>query len=92
MSSLSHPLEAAQVTEVPEAYSEILCNSSNSKYHQFLKQLSCAAVNKNTTVVVNIVEKENCTSSNVSGYCPATGLVYHNTDVALNEKGFVSAR
>lgn len=92
MTSVSHPIKPEEVTEVPEAYSELLCNSSNSKYLHFLKQLSCAAVNKNATVVVNIIEKENCTSNNASGYCPSTGLLYHNTDVALNEKGFVSAR
>lgn len=93
-STIPHPppLKAEEVTEVPEALSDNLCNSSNSKYLDYLKQLSCAAVRKKTVVVVNLIEKENCTLHNSSGFCPSTGLVYYNTDVALNEEGSVSAR
>lgn len=80
------------MTEVPEPFSENLCNSSNSKYLYFLKQLSCAAVNKGTTVVINLIEKANCTLNNMNGFCPTTGFLYYNSDVVLNEEGSVSAR
>lgn len=86
------PLNEEELTEVPEASSESLCNSSNSKYLPFLKQLSCAAVNTNTTIIVNLIEKVNCTVNNASGYCPSAGFIYHNTDVVLNEEGSISAR
>lgn len=86
------PLDEKQVTEVPEDLSENLCNSSNSKYFPFLKQLSCAAANTNTTLIINLIEKVNCTFKNASGYCPSSGLIYHNTDVVLNNEGTVSAR
>lgn len=92
LTSLLRPLEEKEVTEVPEVFSENLCNSSNTKYLPFLKQLSCAAINTNTTLIINLVEKVNCTSNNASGYCPSTGFLYHNTDVVLNEEGSVSAR
>lgn len=94
-STLTSPvnlLKPESVTEVPEPLNEVLCNSSNSRYLPFMKKLSCAAVEANTTVVINIIEKENCTMNNVPEFCPSSGLVYYNSDVVLNENGSVSAR
>lgn len=92
LTSSSTLLISERVTEVPEPLNGTLCNSSNVKYLPFLKQLSCAAMEANTTVVINIIEKENCTLNNVPGFCPPKGLVYYNSDVVLNEKGSISAR
>lgn len=80
------------MTEVPEPFSENLCNSSNSKYRDFLKQLSCAAVRRQTTIVANLIEKENCTMNNVTGFCPSSGWIYYNCDVVFNWEGSVSAK
>lgn len=80
------------MTEVPKPHSEVLCNSNDSRYLQFLKELSCAAVRSKTTLVINLIEKENCTLFDDAGYCPSKGFVFHNTDIVLNEEGSVSAR
>lgn len=92
MTPLMVPIVPEDMTEVPEPYSEVLCNSVDSKYLDFLKELSCAAVRSRTTLVINLIEKENCTSYEDTGYCPSTGFIFHNTDVVLNQEGSASAR
>lgn len=86
------PVKSVLITEVPVPNSEIVCNSLNPKYRPFLKQLSCSAVKRQTTLVVNLVEKENCTQNPVVGFCPSGGLIYYNSDIVLNEHGTVSAK
>ncbi|KAJ8984124.1 hypothetical protein NQ317_017334 [Molorchus minor] len=79
-------------TEVPEPFTEIICNSTDTRYEDYLKDFSCAAIEHNTTVVINIVEKENCTLKNSTGFCPSSGIVYYNADIAFNESGGVSGK
>ncbi|XP_074032951.1 vanin-like protein 3 isoform X2 [Leptinotarsa decemlineata] len=79
-------------SEVPKPFEVILCNSTDKRYKDYLKELSCAAVKYNTTIVVNTVEKENCTSNNSTGFCPSSGIVLYNTNVAFDRNGFVSGR
>lgn len=86
------PIVPDDMTEVPKPHSEVLCNSNNSRYLQFLKELSCAAIRSNTTIVINLIEKENCTFYDDARYCPTKDFVFHNTDIVLNEEGSVSAR
>ncbi|KAJ8950745.1 hypothetical protein NQ318_011238 [Aromia moschata] len=83
---------ASSTSEVPVPFTDIICNSTDTRYHDYLKNLSCAAIEHNTTVVINIVEKENCTLNNATGFCPSSGIVYYNSDVAFNESGGVSGR
>lgn len=92
LTNLVVPIDPLVVTEVPRPYSESLCNSSKLEYLDFIKKLACIAMKKNTTLVINLIEKENCTSNDMSGFCPTTGLVFYNSDVVLNEEGSVSAR
>ncbi|KAG5899628.1 hypothetical protein JTB14_036001 [Gonioctena quinquepunctata] len=79
-------------SEVPEPFKEFICNSTNGKYKEYLKNISCAAIEFNVTIVINVVEKENCTSTTSTGVCPDSGFVYYNTDIAFNEDGVVSGR
>ncbi|KAG5889554.1 hypothetical protein JTB14_024961 [Gonioctena quinquepunctata] len=78
--------------EVPKPFEKILCNSSDEKYKDYLKEFSCAAIENNITIVINSVEKENCTLNNSTGFCPESGIIFYNTDIAFNEKGFVSGK
>lgn len=79
-------------TEVPLPFSEIICNSSDTTYKEYLKKFSCAAIEYNTTIVVNLIEKENCASNNATGFCPSSGIVYYNSNVAFNNSGGVIGR
>ncbi|XP_018565185.1 vanin-like protein 3 [Anoplophora glabripennis] len=82
----------AAATEVPLPFTEVICNSTDTTYKNYLKRFSCAAIDYNTTVVVNIIERENCTSNNATGFCPSSGIIYYNSDVAFNSSGGVIGR
>ncbi|KAJ8916581.1 hypothetical protein NQ315_000225 [Exocentrus adspersus] len=83
---------ASSATTVPLPFTEVACNSFDSTYKDYLKRFSCAAIEYNTTIVVNLMEKENCTSNNATGFCPSSGIVYYNSDVAFNNSGGVIGR
>ncbi|KAJ8984125.1 hypothetical protein NQ317_017335 [Molorchus minor] len=83
---------AGDSSEVPDPFTEILCNSTDTRYQDYLKEFSCAAIEYNTTVIINMVEKENCTLKNSTGFCPSSGIVYYNANVAFNESGGVSGK
>lgn len=79
-------------TEVPLPFTEIICNTTDTTYKDYLKRFSCAAIQYNTTVVVNLIEKENCTTNNATGFCPTSGIIYYNSNVAFNNSGGVVGR
>ncbi|XP_060532853.1 vanin-like protein 1 [Cylas formicarius] len=65
-------------TELPSLYDFLLCNSNDVGYAEFLKNLSCLAIDRQTVIVVNILEK--------------SGDSFYNTDIALAANGTVIAR
>lgn len=63
----------------------------NSPYHEFLRRISCAASQAKTYVVINVKEKENCTTrTGVS--CASNGLNIYNTNVVFDRSGRVISR
>ncbi|CAH1163031.1 unnamed protein product [Phaedon cochleariae] len=75
-------------SEVPRPFEEVICNSTKDKYQPYLKRFSCAAIEFNATIIINMVEKDVC----LVGSCGGSGLAYYNSVVAFNEKGYVSGR
>lgn len=88
--SLQRNDELEYSTEVPEPHAESLCGSNSSRYAEFLKEVACISERYNTTIVINLVEKFNCTMDKY--HCPKSGAKYYNTNVALNETGYVTGR
>ncbi|CAH1978068.1 unnamed protein product [Acanthoscelides obtectus] len=86
----------AQPTAVPLPYTHLLCNSTTPQYKEYLKQLSCAALEKKTTLVVNLLEVVDCKNPPPDEHCTRQGRklesVYHNTDVVFDHNGYVAAR
>ncbi|XP_019759138.2 vanin-like protein 1 [Dendroctonus ponderosae] len=68
---------------------EVLCNS-NGSYLEFLKDISCASINYNTTIIINFTEKEICQAG--EGECPETGEIFYNTNIALGTEGTIIGR
>lgn len=74
--------------EIPEAPSnQDLCFST--KVGEIVKRVACMAKNHNITVVVNMGEVQYC---NGKSGCPADGRLQFNTQIAVNEKGFLLAK
>ncbi|XP_066144857.1 vanin-like protein 3 [Euwallacea fornicatus] len=74
----------------PDYGSFILCNSTEGSYAQFLKNLSCAAIDYNTTVVINFTEKEVCQSD--QDCSKSEDYKFYNTVVAFGTNGSILAR
>nr|CAI5821017.1 unnamed protein product [Callosobruchus analis] len=89
-------LGEAQPTPVPAPFTHFLCNSTAPEYKDYLKQLSCAALTKKTTVVVNLREIVDCKNPPPDEHCTRHGKkldsVLHNTDVVFDHNGHVAAR
>ncbi|VEN39431.1 unnamed protein product, partial [Callosobruchus maculatus] len=89
-------LGEAEPTPVPAPFKQLLCNSTAPEYKDYLKQLSCAAMEKKTTVVINVREVVDCKDPPSDEYCTRHGnkldSVLHNTDVVFDHNGHVAAR
>nr|XP_008191353.1 PREDICTED: vanin-like protein 1 [Tribolium castaneum] len=55
-------------------------------YPEFMKNLSCAARNSNTYLVINLVEKVKCDRTN----CKNSGFFFYNTDVIIDRTGKIT--
>lgn len=75
-------------TVIPKKFDNIICNSTDQLYKEYLKLFSCAAIEYNTTIAITILEKEN--NCKVDRNC--TDVKYYNTVVVFNEQGVVSGR
>ncbi|XP_050513254.1 vanin-like protein 3 isoform X2 [Diabrotica virgifera virgifera] len=73
-------------TVIPKI-SETICNSSESRVKEYLKLFSCAAIRKNTSIAINVIEQDNCTSN---GACESP--IYYNTVVIFDNNGRLSGR
>ncbi|RZB39275.1 CN hydrolase domain containing protein, partial [Asbolus verrucosus] len=61
------------------------CDSKNN--YEFIQQLSCAARNSSTYLLVNLVQKVKCESANQSENCQNTGYFFYNTNVVFDRDG-----
>ncbi|KAJ3651385.1 hypothetical protein Zmor_017432 [Zophobas morio] len=67
--------------------------NDSKEYPDYMKTLSSMAVNFNTYLVTNIIEKVKCdTSSSDSENCKNTGYYYYNTDVVFDRNGTIISR
>ncbi|XP_072394005.1 vanin-like protein 3 [Diabrotica undecimpunctata] len=73
-------------TVIPKI-SEKICNSSETSVKEYLKLFSCAAIRKNTSIAVNVIEEDNCT---LNGTCESP--IYYNTVVIFDNNGYLSGR
>lgn len=80
----------ANAAQLPPIDDVALCNSSNDIYPDFLRNLSCAAISYNTTIVINLTEKEECQAGEDD--CSDSGLVYYNTNLVFGPGGNPIAR
>ncbi|XP_063930469.1 vanin-like protein 1 isoform X2 [Zophobas morio] len=66
----------------------------SKEYPDYMKKLSSLAINFNTYLVTNIVEKVKCdnTSSSASENCKNTGNYYYNTNVVFDRNGTIISR
>lgn len=80
----------ANAAQLPPIGDVALCNSSNDIYPDFLRNLSCAAIRYNTTIVINLTEKEKCNTNEDD--CQESGLIYYNTNLVFGPGGNPIAR
>ncbi|XP_061400808.1 vanin-like protein 1 [Musca vetustissima] len=84
-----------QATFVPDPQKSLiaLCDDAEDIYHNLLKQLSCAARKYNRYLVINLTEKELCSSVPEDPRpCASNGLNIYNTNVVFDRKGQVVSR
>lgn len=84
-------------TFVPYASNNTTPCGSITEYEDYLIQLSCAAANKSVYIVINVKEKEICTTETQALIgdkrpCASDGYSLYNTNVAFDRKGAVVAR
>ncbi|XP_037808612.1 vanin-like protein 1 [Lucilia sericata] len=71
----------------------IPCNVNTGEYHDLLVQLSCAARKLASYVVINLTEKELCsTVPEDTRPCASSGLNLYNTNVVFDRNGAVLSR
>lgn len=61
-------------------------------YPDFMSNLSCAAAEAQTFMVVNLVEKVKCNESDQSPNCKTHGFKFYNCDLVLNRAGAIVER
>lgn len=81
-------------TFVPKADSKIIPCNSTYDYKDYLKELSCAAANRSSYLIVNLNEKSICTPEQQAIIgdkrpCSSTGYNLYNTVVAFDRNGTV---
>lgn len=67
-------------------------NNANSQFHEFLIEISCAARNTSTYVVINIKEKEPCSPDSPKANCQPNKPNIYNTNVVFDRDGRVISR
>ncbi|XP_015515434.2 vanin-like protein 1 [Neodiprion lecontei] len=78
---------------VPDAGLDIPCDNASTVVIEALKLISCAAKQYSIYVVVNVIEKENCTSTGTTSRpCPSDGYFFYNTNVVFNRTGGIVSR
>ena len=91
-STLNNNDEATFVPN-PEKQQITPCDDNSGEYHTFLQQISCAARRLGIYVVINLTEKEWCsTIPEDTRKCATTGLNIFNTNVVFNRNGVVISR
>ncbi|XP_065365721.1 uncharacterized protein LOC135958754 [Calliphora vicina] len=84
-----------QATFVPNPSKDLIvpCEVNTGEYNTLLVQLSCAAKKLSAYVVINLTEKEWCTTvPEDTRPCASSGLNLYNTNVVLDRKGTVISR
>ncbi|XP_005179991.2 vanin-like protein 1 [Musca domestica] len=84
-----------QSTFVPDPTKLLVapCDDVENVYHDFLKQLSCAARKYARYLVINLTEKELCSSvPDDPRPCASSGLNIYNTNVVFDRLGQVISR
>ncbi|XP_046739491.1 vanin-like protein 1 [Diprion similis] len=78
---------------IPDPGTDVPCDNSSTVVMEALRLISCGAKNNSMYVVVNLHEKENCTTTGTSSRpCPSDGYFYYNTNVAFDRKGAIVSR
>ncbi|CAG9854323.1 unnamed protein product [Phyllotreta striolata] len=77
-------------TKIPEKFTDVICNSSDNNYKLYLKLFSCAAIKYNTSIAINVIEEEHCSTNTDCG--TNTDKKYYNSLVVFDEHGLVSGR
>lgn len=91
-STLNNNNEATFVPN-PQIQQIAPCDVSTGEYHTFLQQISCAARKLGIYVVINLTEKEWCsTVPEDTRECASTGLNIFNTNVVFDREGRVISR
>ncbi|XP_017120507.1 vanin-like protein 1 [Drosophila elegans] len=86
--------DRSTATFVPHE-SENVTPCYQTDYELFLIELSCSARSNAVYVVINLVEKELCANgagSDTFNPCPASGVLYFNTNVVFDRRGRVISR
>ncbi|KAL2729899.1 vanin-like protein 1 [Vespula maculifrons] len=79
----------AWATVIPSAKAKYTpCVSNMTGVSETLKRISCAAKKNKIYVVINIAEKEACTSND----CPKKKTYYYNTNVVFDRNGTIIAK
>lgn len=82
-------------TFVPDPSKELVvpCDSAEGLYHNLLMKISCAARTYAKYVVINLTEKELCSSvPEDTRPCASSGLNIYNTNVVFDRSGAVISR
>ncbi|XP_073835516.1 vanin-like protein 1 [Musca autumnalis] len=84
-----------QATFVPDPTKGLIapCDDEENTYHDLLKQLSCAARKHSLYLVINLTEKELCSSVPEDPRpCASNDLNVYNTNVVFDRQGQVISR
>lgn len=74
---------------------DIVAPCNNSNYSPVVQNISCAAKTHKKYVVINLTSQHNCTKGTIDPdsrtTCPNDGVIFYNTAMAFDRKGYVIA-